>query len=165
MDNAPRVPAALKLDPVSVPTSDIPSDLDIGAAIASVWCRILGTDAVGQKDNFFDLGGHSLLAVQTHRELRDALGFKGLSITDIFRFPVLGDLVARVESLTGAKTPSAATNQTPSQAPARPLTAPAAAPVAPVAQVLETTNERSLARHAAMTKRRAMRASRKEKQL
>ena len=165
MDNAPRVPAALKLDPVSAPISDAASDMDIGAAIASVWCRILGTDAVGQKDNFFDLGGHSLLAVQTHRELRDALGFKGLSITDIFRFPVLGDLVARVESLTGAKTPGAATNQTPTQAPARPLTAPAAAPVAPVAQVLETTNERSLARHAAMTKRRAMRASRKEKQL
>ncbi len=160
--HAPAPQAAQASTPDPAPVSDaVPSsDTDIGAAISSVWCRVLGTDAVSLKDNFFDLGGHSLLAVQTHRELRDALGFKALSITDIFRFPVLGDLVARLESLTGSRESGRTTTKTPTHPQATPPSAQA-----PETRVLETTNERSLARHAAMSKRRALRATRKENQL
>lgn len=74
-----------------------------GAAgrIAAVWSRVLGVGRVGAKDNFFDLGGHSLLAVQAHREIRAMPGAEGLTITDVFRFPTLGALAARVEALAG----------------------------------------------------------------
>lgn len=73
----------------------------VAARIGAVWSRLLGVGRVGPKDNFFDLGGHSLLAVQAHREIRAMPGAAGLSITDIFRFPTLGALAARVEALSG----------------------------------------------------------------
>lgn len=70
---------------------------DIEAQIAAIWARVLGVAKVGAKDNFFALGGHSLLAVQVHREIRDSLGAAKLSITDIFRFPVLQALAAHLD--------------------------------------------------------------------
>lgn len=75
---------------------------DIEKQIAEIWGRILGVSAIGSKDNFFDLGGHSLLAVQAHREIREKLGATKLSITDIFRFPVLSSLCEKVAEATGA---------------------------------------------------------------
>ncbi|SMX32905.1 MupA/Atu3671 family FMN-dependent luciferase-like monooxygenase [Maliponia aquimaris] len=70
----------------------------VEAAIAAIWQRTLGVVPSG-RDSFFDLGGHSLLAVQAHRAIREELGAAKLSITDIFRFPVLADLAARVAGL------------------------------------------------------------------
>lgn len=73
---------------------------DIEGQIAAIWARVLGVARVGAKDNFFALGGHSLLAVQVHREITTALSGQGaakLSITDIFRFPVLGQLAAHLD--------------------------------------------------------------------
>ncbi|MFY0597545.1 MAG: LLM class flavin-dependent oxidoreductase [Cognatishimia sp.] len=111
--------------------------------IAELWTRILGVDGISANDNFFDLGGHSLLAVQAHREIRDQLGFKGVSITDIFRFPTLGGLAGRIESLSGnapkAKRTDVETN--------------------PGSVAEPETNSRQ----DAMAKRRAMRARRREK--
>jgi acyl carrier protein len=143
--------------PTEVATGDVVSQ------ISAVWSRILGIETITSKDNFFDLGGHSLLAVQCHRELRDALGFKKLSITDIFRFPVLGDLADRVCDLGAAPRPASK----PQEVSPQPQPSAPAAPVAPQVQPseLNTQNERAQARHAAMSKRRALRATRKEKQL
>ena len=73
----------------------------VAGRIAAVWSRLLGVGRVGVKDNFFDLGGHSLLAVQAHREIRAMPGAEALTITDVFRFPTLGALAARVEALRG----------------------------------------------------------------
>ncbi|MDB5658716.1 MAG: peptide synthetase [Cypionkella sp.] len=70
---------------------------NIESQIAAIWERVLGVSKVGSKDNFFALGGHSLLAVQVHREIRDNLGAAKLSITDIFRFPVLSALAAHLD--------------------------------------------------------------------
>ncbi len=106
----------------------------IAQAIAAVWARVLGQPRVGLRDNFFALGGHSLLAVQAHREIRAALGTERLSITDIFRFPVLADLAAHL----GEPAPPAAA-------------AEAAAPAAA---------GRAEARAEAMARRRALRAAR-----
>jgi hypothetical protein len=82
---------------------------DIEAQIAAIWGRVLGVAKVGAKDNFFALGGHSLLAVQVHREIRDSLGASKLSITDIFRFPVLSALAAHLDDRPKAA-PVAATS-------------------------------------------------------
>ena len=98
--------------------------------IAAVWSTVLGVQQIAPEDNFFDLGGHSLLAVQAHRDIRKALDTPTLSITDIFRFPVLRDLARHLEGGSG-------TDPTPPER--------------------EETTE---ARAATMSKRRAMRAGR-----
>ena len=91
--NALPAPSSKPLETQSfvAPTSDVE------AQIAAIWARVLGVAKVGAKDNFFALGGHSLLAVQVHREIRDSLGAAKLSITDIFRFPVLSALAAHLD--------------------------------------------------------------------
>jgi natural product biosynthesis luciferase-like monooxygenase protein len=104
------------------------------ARIASIWSRILGVSGIGSRDNFFTLGGHSLLAVQTHREIREELAVPRLSITDIFRFPTLGALASHLDSLTGG---AANTDHT------------------------EEDEAAVAARSDTMSRRRAMRASRK----
>jgi len=115
----------------ALPVSDAPlPSAGIAAQIGAIWVRVLGVPRVGAKDNFFALGGHSLLAVQVHRDIKAALGTATLSITDIFRFPVLGQLAAHLEG--GAAKP--ATNEDP--------------------------HNRADARTEAMARRRAMRAGR-----
>ncbi|MBV1862929.1 MAG: LLM class flavin-dependent oxidoreductase [Rhodobacteraceae bacterium] len=101
--------------------------------IAAIWTDILGTSKIGSGDNFFDLGGHSLLAVQAHREIKAALNVAKLSITDIFRFPVLSALAARIDGDN-----------------------PEGKPQKPTADVAHQAQQRS----DAMSKRRAMRARR-----
>ncbi len=94
-DPAPGVATARETAPASATQ----------ATIAAVWSEVLGVPAPKPSDNFFALGGHSLLAVQAHRTLRDRLGRPGLSITDIFRFPVLADLARHLD---GGATPTPA---------------------------------------------------------
>jgi hypothetical protein len=105
----------------------------VAQALAAVWSRVLGVPNIGAKDNFFAIGGHSLLAVQAHREIRAELGAAKLSITDIFRFPVLDALAAHIEKTNG--------------------TASTAAPPTP-----PPANDRADTRTDAMARRRAMRA-------
>lgn len=93
---APKAPQA---------TAEVaPLGAGVQAEIAKVWSRILGVDGIGAQDNFFALGGHSLLAVQSHRDIRTALGANKLSITDIFRFPTLAGLATHIETLAGGST-------------------------------------------------------------
>ncbi|SLN42764.1 Dimodular nonribosomal peptide synthase [Roseovarius gaetbuli] len=111
--------------------------------IAAIWSRILGVAQIGPQDSFFDLGGHSLLAVQAHREIRQELAASALSITDIFRFPKLAALAARVAEARG---------DTPAMSPAPAQQANATAPA--------ELGARATSRADAMSRRRAMRAAR-----
>lgn len=79
------------------PVTEVAPTEGVEAQIAAIWSRVLGVPRVGSQDNFFALGGHSLLAVQVHREIRDRLGTARLSITDIFRFPVLSALARHLD--------------------------------------------------------------------
>jgi hypothetical protein len=79
----------------------------VQAAVLGVWRAVLGVSDITPEDSFFDLGGHSLLAVQAHRQIRAALPGVALTITDVFRFPVLRDLVAHVVAKGGAAIPAA----------------------------------------------------------
>lgn len=114
------------------------------ARIADVWKAVLGVAEVAPSDHFFHLGGHSLLAVQAHRDMRAALSLPGLSITDVFRFPVLADLAAHIDQRLR---------------PQRPVAVPSAPPQASAAQsepaglVADASG-----RLDAMARRRAMRA-------
>lgn len=151
---APQV-AAPKPAPVAAPLVAAPVAGDaaqVETAIAAIWQRTLGVSASG-RDNFFDLGGHSLLAVQAHRAIREELGAAKLSITDIFRFPVLADLSARVAGLLEGPV-------APPKAPAT-AAAPPAPATPPAAEPAPQSAAPSNARSEAMARRRAMRAQRR----
>lgn len=135
----PRVvqpkPVAAPVAPVALRSGDAQQ---VETALAAIWQRTLGVSASG-RDNFFDLGGHSLLAVQAHRAIREELGAPNLSITDIFRFPVLADLAERVAGLIDG--PLAALRSEPASA--------------------AETATRAQSRSDAMARRREMRARRR----
>lgn len=138
------LPAPVPPKTVEVTTLNAPSaqadGAEVTAQIAAIWSKVLGVAQIAPGDNFFDIGGHSLLAVQVHRDIRDTLGAK-ISITDIFRFPVLSALADRVAQSGGIKGVPTASANTPAQ------------PEAP-------KSTRANTRAQAMAKRRAMRAAR-----
>ena len=66
-------------------------------ALAAIWTEVLGADAVGVTDDFFDLGGDSILAARILTRIRDELGAR-LTLRDVFTArsiaelaPLLGD--------------------------------------------------------------------------
>ncbi|MEQ9258488.1 MAG: LLM class flavin-dependent oxidoreductase [Roseovarius sp.] len=125
------LPEPTRAEPSRASAAPLPEGSEVSRVIASVWSQVLGVSQIGPDDNFFDLGGHSLLAVQAHRDIRKAISGQTISITDIFRFPVLKDLARHIEKASGG---SSAAAPAPEQA--------------------------SEARSATMSKRRAMRAER-----
>lgn len=136
----PAPQSVVRAAPVAAPVAANAGDTQ--ARIAAIWQRVLGVAEVKPGDNFFQLGGHSLLAVQAHREIREALALPGLSITDVFRFPVLSALAGHIDGKL------------------KPVTAaPVAEPVAEPAVEAEAARGRL----DAMSKRRAMRAERLSK--
>ncbi|WGW04462.1 MupA/Atu3671 family FMN-dependent luciferase-like monooxygenase [Tropicibacter oceani] len=135
-----QAPAPAPAAQVKAPAKPGTAPADVEAAIALIWTRYLGVPGISGRDNFFDLGGHSLLAVQAHRAIREELGATRLSITDIFRFPVLADLAARVGDMVDL--------------------APAASQPAPTTPPEPAGNDRATSRADAMARRRAMRARR-----
>ena len=61
---------------------------DTEAALAAIWCELLGVERVGRDDHFFDLGGHSMLATRCVARVRDVFGV-ALPLVEIFRQPTL----------------------------------------------------------------------------
>ena len=75
-------------------------------AVAEVWREVLGTDAVGPDDNFFDLGGNSLLLIRLAARLKDVLG-SDVTAVELFRFPTVRALAAHLGTEDGARTAEA----------------------------------------------------------
>jgi len=132
---APHADRAPVPDGDQVETRPAPLTSEAEHHIAKVWKHLLGMPDVRPDDNFFALGGHSLLAVQAHRDIRAALPTAQLSITDIFRFPTLAGLARHIEQRLGHTAP---------------VTRPASVSTPP-----------GIDRSDTMSKRRAMRATRK----
>ncbi len=122
--------------------------------MAEVWQRVLGLGEIPAQGNFFDLGGHSLLAVQAHRELRNELGLTRLSIADVFGYPTLTGLAARIAEIGGAK-PAARPRPEPQRAPP-----PANGQAEPRSEAPLPEHPGAAARKEAMARRREMRARR-----
>ncbi|MEW2283896.1 non-ribosomal peptide synthase/polyketide synthase [Streptomyces sp. NPDC047841] len=66
-------------------------------ALARIWAEVLGVDAVGVTDDFFDLGGESILAARALTRIQEELGAR-LTVRDVFTArtvaalaPLLGD--------------------------------------------------------------------------
>jgi acyl carrier protein len=90
-----RALAALRGEalPRSVPF--VPPSTEAEESIAQVWCEVLGLEAVGVNDTFFDLGGHSLALLQVQRKLQDRLG-REIPIIDLFGAPTVAALALRL---------------------------------------------------------------------
>jgi amino acid adenylation domain-containing protein len=73
-----------------------PPRTPVEEGIAAIWSEVLGAGVLSRDDDFFELGGHSLLATQVASRLRESFAVE-LPLRDLFAFPRLADLAARVE--------------------------------------------------------------------
>jgi acyl carrier protein len=63
--------------------------------LAGVWQEILGIEAVGLHDNFFDLGGDSLTALRLVAQLKADCGLH-CAVADFYSAPTIKLLVDRL---------------------------------------------------------------------
>ncbi|MDT9001111.1 alpha/beta fold hydrolase, partial [Paucibacter sp. APW11] len=93
-----------KLDREALPAPDqqaVPASAyeaprgELEAAIAAIWCELLGRDQVGRDDHFFELGGHSLLAVQLMARIDKVLAIE-VPLRTLFAAPVLADFAQHI---------------------------------------------------------------------
>ncbi|MEM7583268.1 MAG: condensation domain-containing protein, partial [Acidobacteriota bacterium] len=92
-----------KLDRGALPDPVDVAD-DLGSAprtpmeelVVGIWIDLLGRQAIGLDENFFDLGGHSLLAMQVRARLREACEVE-LSLPTLFEAPTVAGLAKALE--------------------------------------------------------------------
>jgi hypothetical protein len=77
---SPEPPKAVKAAEKEAPATEMER------VIAGVWQEVLGLDAVGAEENFFDLGGHSLALVAAYERLRPLVGER-LTVMEMFEHP------------------------------------------------------------------------------
>jgi amino acid adenylation domain-containing protein len=73
--------------PVRTRTDEKPIG-EIERILSGIWKDLLGLEAVGRRDNFFDLGGHSLMMFQLQGRIAQTLGVR-LAITELFYHPTI----------------------------------------------------------------------------
>src|SRR5919106_1805638 len=79
--------------PAAAPSGQPRTDLE--KLFASIWREVLGVDAVGIDDNFFDLGGDSVRIAQLGRRLGEVLG-RDVALTDLFEYPTISAAVSHL---------------------------------------------------------------------
>ncbi|HSU14489.1 non-ribosomal peptide synthetase [Longimicrobium sp.] len=87
------------------------------AALARIWCEVLGIDRVGVRDDFFELGGHSLLATQIAARVRQQMQLE-LPLGTLFAMPTVEELARQ---LADAAAPVPSSTQIPRAPRDRPL--------------------------------------------
>ncbi|WP_244512575.1 type I polyketide synthase [Roseovarius nanhaiticus] len=70
------------------------------ASLAAIWSGLLGIEAVGVEDSFFDLGGHSLLAVRLFAQIKQRHGVD-FPLASLFEAPTISALAARIDAAGG----------------------------------------------------------------
>lgn len=64
--------------------------------MARLWAQVLGREAVGAQENFFDLGGHSLLALRLTSRIEKEFG-KKLTLTALIQAPTVEEIVRLIQ--------------------------------------------------------------------
>ena len=82
--------------------------------LAGIWSEVLGTGPVGRDDHFFTIGGDSMTALRVSMAAEEK-GL-GLSVRDLFMYPVLAELAATASTAPIADTPSVAADPIPAAA-------------------------------------------------
>jgi hypothetical protein len=80
--------------------------------LLEIWRKVLGTEAVGLNDNFFDLGGTSLQLIQIHATISSVMD-NDLSLVDLFEYPRISALAARLAPNGGTVAPGSAAGHKP----------------------------------------------------
>jgi acyl-coenzyme A synthetase/AMP-(fatty) acid ligase len=65
------------------------------AALREMWRRVLGTNAVGVDDNFFDLGGTSLGLMEVHASIKRSMACD-ITVVEMFQYPRISALAERI---------------------------------------------------------------------
>src|SRR5690606_26048181 len=86
-------PVATRDDSVEFIAPGTPTEREL----AAIWSDLLGVEAVGVDDDFFDLGGHSLLATQVVARLRQRTGAQ-VSVMDVFKHRTVRELAALADT-------------------------------------------------------------------
>lgn len=93
-----------KLDTKSLPTQLVkpvqklvPAANDTEAKVLEIWKELLRVDEIGTQDSFFELGGHSLLLAKLQQRIESRFDVS-LKITDLFKFPTVSSLAARIST-------------------------------------------------------------------
>lgn len=68
--------------------------------VATVWQDLLNQQAVDVNRSFFEVGGDSLLLVRVRGQLRDRFGID-LPVVELFQYPTVAGLAAKLAELTG----------------------------------------------------------------
>ncbi|WP_103354438.1 non-ribosomal peptide synthetase [Amycolatopsis sp. CA-128772] len=118
--------AAARSRPEPPPVADVAAPAATEAVIAATWREVLGLDAVGVTDNFFDLGGHSLALARVHAEVTARLG-RTIPMVDLFTHPTVRALATHLhagaapspELARAAERVAARRGRTPSRRPRR----------------------------------------------
>ena len=76
--------------------------------LLEIWRKVLGTEVVGLNDNFFDLGGTSLQLIQVHATIASVMD-NDLTVVDLFQYPRISTLAARLATDGGKAVPGSAT--------------------------------------------------------
>jgi amino acid adenylation domain-containing protein len=120
MDELPLSPTG-KVDRSKLPRprTDPPPDAVQPAAgnemetkLLEIWRKVLGTGAVGLNDNFFDLGGTSLQLIQVHATIVSVVD-TDLTVIDLFQYPRISALAARLATNGGTAAPGSAAGNKP----------------------------------------------------
>jgi amino acid adenylation domain-containing protein len=142
MDDLPLSPTG-KIDRSKLPRprQDPPPDVALQPAagnametmLLEIWRKVLGMGSVGLNDNFFDLGGTSLQLIQVHATIASVM-HSDLTVVDLFQYPRISALAARLASNGG--------------------TAPGPAAGPKTADGVLTAEERARRQHAALARAR-----------
>jgi amino acid adenylation domain-containing protein len=73
------------------------------AALREIWRKVLGTQAVGVDDNFFDLGGTSLALMEVHASIKRSMS-SDITVVEMFQYPRISALAERMMRAAPART-------------------------------------------------------------
>ncbi|WP_233097880.1 type I polyketide synthase [Dictyobacter vulcani] len=76
-------------------TSYVAPQTESEQKLAAIWQNLLGIDAIGIHDNFFDLGGHSLLATKVMSRVRETFNVE-LTVRALFGASTIAELAQTI---------------------------------------------------------------------